>query len=77
VRRGSSGAACSSGAAWLLVCGVALGCVVARRVRRGSVVIVRRLAIRQARVRLSARYLMEVLLLLSEEAVGIQEDRPI
>ncbi len=54
VRRGSSGAA------WLLGCGVALGCVVARRVRHGSVGIVRRLAVKQARVRLLARYHMEV-----------------
>ncbi len=41
-----------------------------------AVVIVGRLAVRQARVRFSARYPMEVLLLLSEEAMRIQEDRP-
>ncbi len=52
------------------------------RVRRGSVgcgvaqLVVRRLAVRQARVRFSARHPMEVLLLLSEEAMRIQEDRP-
>ncbi len=38
--------------------------------------VARRLAVRQARVRFSARHLMEVLLLLSEEAMRIQEDRP-
>ncbi len=36
--------------------------------------VARRLAVRQARVRFSARHLMEVLL--SEEAMRIQEDRP-
>jgi hypothetical protein len=38
--------------------------------------VVRRLAVRQARVRFSARHPMEVLLLLSEEAMRMQEDRP-
>jgi hypothetical protein len=38
--------------------------------------VARRLAVRQARVRFSARHLKEVLLLLSEEAMRIQEDRP-
>ncbi len=38
--------------------------------------VVRRLAVRQARVRFSARHPREVLLLLSEEAMRIQEDRP-
>jgi hypothetical protein len=38
--------------------------------------IVRRLAVRQARVPFSARHPMEVLLLLSEEAMRIQEDGP-
>ncbi len=37
---------------------------------------VRRLAVRQARVRISARHPMEVLLLLSEEAMRLQEDGP-
>ncbi len=57
------------------------------KVRRGSKVrrglrcgvaqlVARRLAVRQARVRFSARHLMEVLLLLSAEAMRIQEDRP-
>ncbi len=41
-----------------------------------SQLVVRRLAVRQARVRFSARHPMEVLLLLSEEAMRIQEDRP-
>ncbi len=35
---------------------------------------VRRLAVRQARVRFSARHLIGILLLLSEEAMRIQED---
>ncbi len=57
------------GAAWL------------SKVRRGSArcgvaqLVARRLSVRQARVRFSARHLMEVLLL-SEEAMRIQEDRP-
>ncbi len=38
--------------------------------------VVRRLADRQARVRFSGRHPMEVPLLLSEEAMRIQEDRP-
>ena len=38
--------------------------------------VARRLAVRQARVRFSARHLMEVLLLLSEEAMKVQEHRP-
>ncbi len=52
------------------------------RVRRGSVgcgvarLVVRRLAVRQARVRFSARHPMKVLLLLSEEAMRVQADRP-
>ncbi len=52
-------------------CGVAqsLGCGVAQ-------LVVRRLAVRQARVRFSARHPMEVLLLLSQEAMRIQEDGP-
>ena len=37
---------------------------------------VRRLDVRQARVRFSARHPMEVLLLVSKEAMKIQEDRP-
>ncbi len=41
-----------------------------------SQLVVRRLAVRQARVRFLARHPMEVLFLLSEEAVRIQEDRP-
>ncbi len=65
------------GAAWLskvrrgsVRCGVAqLRCGVAQLVAR-------QLAVRQARVRFSARHLMEVLLLLSEEAMRIQEDGP-
>ncbi len=46
-----------------------LGCGVAQ-------LVVRRLAVRQARVRFSARHPMEVLLLVSEEAMRIQEDGP-
>ncbi len=46
-----------------------LGCGVAQ-------LVVRRLAVRQARVRFSARHPMEALLLLSEEAMRKQEDRP-
>jgi hypothetical protein len=65
-------------------CGVAQQrCGVAQlKVRRGSVrcgvaqLVARRLAVRQARVGFSARHLMEVLLLLSEEAMRIQDDRP-
>jgi hypothetical protein len=45
-----------------------LGCGVAQ-------LVVRRLAVRQARVPFSARHPMEVLLLLSEEAMRIQEDK--
>jgi hypothetical protein len=58
------------GAAWLskVRCGSGR-CGVAQLVAR-------RLAVRQARVRFSARHFMEVLLLLSEEAMRIQEDRP-
>jgi hypothetical protein len=51
-------------------CGVVqFGCGVAQ-------LVVRRLAVRQARVRLLARHPMVVILLLSEEARRIQEDRP-
>jgi hypothetical protein len=38
--------------------------------------VVRRLAVRQARIRFSARHPMDVLLFLSEEAMRLQEDRP-
>ncbi len=64
-------------------CGVAQqGAARLSRVRRGSEgcgvaqLVVFRLAVWQARVRFSARHPMEVLLLLSEEAMRIQEDRP-
>jgi hypothetical protein len=38
--------------------------------------VVHRLAVKQARVRFSARHPMEVILLLSEEAMRLQEDGP-
>ncbi len=41
-----------------------------------SQLVVRRRAVRQARVRISARHPMEVPLLLSEDAMRIQEDGP-
>ncbi len=46
-----------------------LGCGVAQ-------LVVHRLAVRQARVCFSARHPMEILLLLSEEAMRIQEEGP-
>jgi hypothetical protein len=47
-------------------------CMITRR-RGEPVMIVGRLDVMQTRVRFSARYPMEVLLLLSEEAMRIQE----
>jgi hypothetical protein len=43
---------------------------------RVAQLVVRRPTVRQARVRFSVRHPREILLLLSEEAMRIQEDRP-
>ncbi len=55
-----------------------VGCGVAQQGRGVAQIVVCRLAVRKARVRISARHRhpMEILLLLSEEAMRIQKDRP-